>query len=203
MIDFRIIGKRKEKERRWKRDKNKNNDKTEKKVINKVRTLAPWGRLKTTGQIFYIWRRWHHLDFSKMKMTNGWNPLKQRKLTYRPEKGKQQIFLISLSPLSCPWPGKPRLCATLKDVSVLKCIWRMEEVVRGVIIQDEQVDHLQSFTVPSGITEAWHTAGTYQAGREEDSLNNSLFSFISNYNKGLLWSHTGNAVTQLCDALLH
>lgn len=58
----------------------------------------------------------------------------------------------------------------------------MEEVVRGVIIQDQQVDHLQSFTVPSGITEAWHTAGTYQAGREEDSL----FSFISNYNKGLL-----------------
>lgn len=143
------------------------------------------------------------LDFWKMKMTNGWNPLKQRKLTHRPEKGKQQIFLISLSPLSCPWPGKPRLCATLKDVSVLKCIWRMEEVVRGVIIQDQQVDHLQSFTVPSGITEAWHTAGTYQAGREEDSLNNSLFWFISNYNKGLLWSHTGNAVTQLCDALLH
>lgn len=62
----------------------------------------------------------------------------------------------------------------------------MEEVVRGVIIQDEQVDHLQSFTVPSGIIEAWHTAGTYQPGREEDSLNNSLFSFISNYNKGLL-----------------
>lgn len=105
-----------------------------------------------------------------------------------------------LSFLSVLFLRNQRLCATLKDVSVLKCIWRMEEAVSGVIIKDEQVDHLQSFTVPSGIIEAWHTAGTYQPGREEDSLNNSLLSFISNYNKGLLWSHTGNAVTQLCDS---